>query len=139
MVESRWAVRLLRIILISNGVITLCALPAVFMPTPTMDFYHRSMGLGSLPRGPIVEYLTRSLSAFYAAFGVFTLVIAADLRRFAPLVACWGYTMLGFGAVLLWVDLHAKMPALWTWGEFAYLAIVGTAVSWLQRNLLARH
>lgn len=115
-----------------NGVVTLCALPAVFMPTSTMNQFHHGMGLGELPRGPIVEYLTRSLSAFYVAFGVFTLALTRDLKRNGPLISCWGCTMLGFGAVLLWVDLAAKMPVFWTVGEFVYLMLVGSLVLALQ-------
>jgi hypothetical protein len=84
------AALLLRWLLIFNGAMTLLALPAVFMPTASMDAFHRNLGLGPLPQGPIVEYLTRSVSALYAAFGSLTLVIAWDLRRFGPVVTWWG-------------------------------------------------
>ena len=59
--------RLLRWLLVACGVMTLLALPAVFLPQAAMDAIHRSLGLGPLPEGPIVLYLARSLSAFTIA------------------------------------------------------------------------
>jgi len=115
-------------ILIINGVLTLFALPAVFMPMSWMDAVHQRMGLGPLPEGPIVEYLARSLSGMYAAFGSMTLVLAWDIRRFAPLVTWWGVMAILFGVALLWIDLHAGMPDWWTWGEGPYLIPVGVLV-----------
>ena len=59
---SERAAFLLRCLLIFNGLMTLLALLAVFLPTDWMDGFHRELGLGPLPRRPIVEYLTRSVS-----------------------------------------------------------------------------
>src|SRR5688572_3366178 len=73
---------LLRCLLVLSGVMTLLALPAVFMPTAWMDHFHRGLDLGPLPQKPIIEYLTRSVSFLYAAFGSLTLLIAWDLRRY---------------------------------------------------------
>lgn len=119
---------LLRWLLIANGVLTLLALPAIFLPTSTMDMFHRRLELGTLPEGPIVQYLARSISALYAAFGSLTLVIASDLRRFAPLVTWWGIVAILFGVILLWVDINAPMPAHWTWGEVPYTVLTGMIV-----------
>ena len=126
---------LLRWLLIANGMMTLLALPAVFMPTSWMDMFHRRLELGPLPAGPIVQYLARSVSALYAAFGSLTLVIAWDLRRFAPLVTWWGITAIVFGIILSWVDSNAPMPAHWSWSEVPYTLITGTLVLILQRRM----
>ena len=130
--KSSRASFLLRCLLIFNGVMTLLALPAVFMPTASMDAFHRGLGLGPLPQGPIVEYLTRSVSALYAAFGSLTLVIAWDLRRFGPVVTWWGVMALVFGGILFWVDTIAPMPEHWKWGEGPYLLLTGVVVLVLQ-------
>jgi hypothetical protein len=130
---SSRAAFLLRCLLIFNGVMTLLALSAVFLPTAWMDGFHRNLGLGPLPQGPIVEYLTRSVSALYAAFGSLTLVIAWDLRRFGPLVTWWGVVALVFGGILFWVDTIAPMPDHWKWGEAPYLLLTGAVVLVLQR------
>jgi hypothetical protein len=135
MLTPQRAETLLRWLLIANGVMTLLALPAVFMPTSWMDMFHRRLELGPLPAGPIVQYLARSVSALYAAFGSLTLVIAWDLRRFAPLVTWWGITAILFGAILSWVDSHAPMPAHWSWSEVPYTLITGTLVLILQRRM----
>jgi hypothetical protein len=58
----------------------------VFMPMSWMAATHRWLGLGEMPAGPIVEYLARSQSAFYALVGVLCLVMASDLDRYRPLV-----------------------------------------------------
>lgn len=124
---------LLRCLLIFNGLMTLLALLAVFLPTASMDAFHRGLGLGALPEGPIVEYLARSVSALYAAFGSLTLVIAWDLQRFGPVVTWWGVTAIVFGCLLFWVDTIAPMPEHWKWGEVMYLVLTGAVVLMLQR------
>lgn len=63
-----------------------------------------------------------------------TLVIASDVRRFAPLVTFWGVTAIVFGAVLLGIDLSAGMPAYWTWGDVPYTILVGAVALGLQRR-----
>jgi hypothetical protein len=65
-------VLLLRIV----GVPALFALVAVVMPTTSMAATHRWLGLGEMPTAPVVEYLARSVSAFYALFGALCLVVA---------------------------------------------------------------
>lgn len=122
----------LRLLLLINGIITLMALPAIFLPLPTMDAIHRWLGLGSLPEGPIVPYLARSTSALYAASGVLTLMLVTDLRRYWPLITWWGVMAIVFGLLLFWIDWTSDMPAYWTWGEAGYLLIVGSAVLVLQ-------
>jgi len=124
---------MLRVFLVLCGVLTLFALPAVFMPTEMMDSFHRDLGLGELPKVPIVDYLTRSLSAFYAAFGSLTLVLAWDLVRFRPLVVWWGATALVFGVLLIGIDLHAGMPLEWMLGEGPFLILAGCLVFALLR------
>ena len=113
---------------IFNGILTLCALPAVFLPTSLMESMHQRLGIGPFPDGPIVQYLARSVAGLYAAFGSMTLVLACDVSRFAPLVTWWGITAIAFGGVLFWVDHIAKMPTHWTCGEGPYLFLTGVVV-----------
>lgn len=126
--------RLLRWLLVACGVMTLLALPAVFLPQAAMDAIHRSLGLGPLPEGPIVLYLARSLSAFYAAFGVLTLLLATDVERYAPLVTWWGVIAIVFGTLLIGIDLTAGMPIDWMLGEVMFTICAGIAVLLLQRQ-----
>src|SRR6516164_5480021 len=93
------------------------ALVAVVMPTSWMAATHRWLGLGEMPTGPVVEYLARSLSAFYAVMGALCLVLAADLERYRPLVRFLGVAFALMSVVFLGVDLAAGMPWWWTASE----------------------
>ena len=104
---------LLRIV----GVSALFALVAVFMPVSWMAATHRWLGLGEMPTGPVVEYLARSLSAFYAVMGALCLVLATDLERYRPLVRFLGVAFALMSLVLLGVDLAAGMPWWWSASE----------------------
>src|SRR6516165_6036273 len=109
---DRALVLLLRIV----GVPALFALVAVVIPSSWMAATHRWLGLGEMPTGPVVEYLARSLSAFYAVMGALCLVLAADLERYRPLVRFLGVAFALMSVVLLGVDLAAGMP--WWWSAF---------------------
>jgi hypothetical protein len=104
MLTPRRAQTLLRCLLVFNGLLTISALPAVFLSTAWMDVFHRQLGLGPLPPGTIVQYLARSLSAFYVAYGTLTLVLAWDVARHAPLVTWWGTASITLGVLLFGVD-----------------------------------
>jgi hypothetical protein len=96
---------------------SLFALIPVVMPFSWMAATHRWLGLGEMPTGPVVEYLARSLSAFYAVTGALCLVVAADLERYRPLVRFLGVAFALMSLVLLGVDLAAGMPWWWTASE----------------------
>lgn len=109
--------RILRVLLYIFGGMPLAALLAMVMPTDWMDASHRWLGLGELPRAPIVEYLTRSVSLLYAIFGAFWLYMSVDVRRYAPLIAFGSIVAGASGVVLVGVDLWAGMPHFWTFTE----------------------
>jgi hypothetical protein len=104
---------LLRIV----GVTALLALVPVFMPFSWMVATHRWLGLGEMPTAPVVEYLARSVSAFYALFGALCLVLATDLERYRPLVRFLGVAFALMSVVLLGVDVAVGMPWWWTPSE----------------------
>jgi pseudouridine-5'-phosphate glycosidase len=54
------------ILLRASAVLLLTAVIPVVMPFVWMKDIHRQLGMGELPEGPIIGYLTRSLSAMYA-------------------------------------------------------------------------
>ena len=62
--------RLLKLILQINGGVMSMALFAVFLRHDQMAAIHEWLGLGNFPEGIIVDYLARSLSAFYAIMGI---------------------------------------------------------------------
>jgi hypothetical protein len=115
---------------LSGGVIALAFL-AVIMPGEWMVSTHAMLGMGELPRAPIVEYLTRSLAALYGFHGVLLLIIAGDPIRYRDLVWYVAAMNVSFGIMLLSIDLYAGMPALWTLFEGPPIAAMGVAIGWL--------
>ncbi len=113
--------------------VMLLALPAVFMPLDSMAATHRWLGLGDFPGGPLVEYLARSTSLLYVLLGALFLVIASDLRRYAPIVRFFGAAFAVFGLVMAGIDLRVGMPLYWTLGEGPPAIALGLAMLWLGR------
>jgi hypothetical protein len=82
-----------------------------------MDAVHRAVGMGPMPRGPLVEYLTRSLSALYVTWAPVLWVLSSDVRRYLPLVrlSAWIRVVLGVGLLVL--DIAVGMPLPWILAE----------------------
>jgi len=104
------------------GIGSLFALVPVVMPFSWMAATHRWLGLGVMPTGPVVEYLARSLSAFYALVGALCLVMASNLDRYRPLVRFFGLCLALLGIVFTGVDLAAGMP--WWWTALASASVI---------------
>ena len=98
-----------------------------------MTATHRWLGLSEMPTGPVVEYLARSLSAFYALMGALCLVLATDLERYRPLVRFLGAAFALMSLVLLAVDLAAGMPWWWTASEGPGGVVFGALLFYLAR------
>ena len=127
--------RILSALLRFGGTVVVLAFPTMLLPGDWMAAAHRWLGLGELPRTPIVEYLARSTSALYGFHGVLLLIVARDPQRYRPIV-CYIATMnVLFGAMLLAIDLHAGMPALWTLVEGPGIAALGVILAWLLRSV----
>ena len=125
----------LRILLQIIGVVFLVALLAVVMPTPWMDTIHRRLGLGELPRAPIVEYLTRSLSLMYALLGALFLYMARDVRRYASLVSFFAAVSIVAGGILLGIDLYAGLPLDWIVFEGPVAVVLSVVLLVLARRV----
>lgn len=126
--------KVLRGLLWFYGVSTLMALGAVFMPLSWMADTHRWLGLGEMPIAPVVEYLARSLSTFYAFFGALCLVLATDLNRYRPLVRFLGAAIAVMSLVAVCVDVAAGMPWWWTASEGPPGIVLGTLMFYLARH-----
>jgi hypothetical protein len=113
------------------GVSALFALVAVCMPFSWMAATHRWLGLGEMPTAPVVEYLARSLSAFYAFFGAVCLLAASDLERYRPLVRFLGAASILMGLVYLGIDLAAGMPWWWIASEGPGTVVFGALLFFL--------
>lgn len=128
---ERWLSGVLRL----AGAVLLLASGAVFLPTDWMAATHAWLGLGSFPRSPILEYLTRSASALYAIKGGLYLVLSSDVTRHAVVILYVAWSTVVFGLGMLALDLHAGMPWYWTLGEGPPITAVGLLLLWLCRRL----
>jgi hypothetical protein len=123
------------IILRVIGVCGLLAIPAIVLPYSWMNAIHDIVGLGELPDAPIVSYLARSLSAFYAIVSTITLFVSCDIRRYRSFVKLWAIIVIVTGFVLLGIDIAAEMPTSWTASEGPPTIAIGLIVLWLQRKI----
>jgi hypothetical protein len=126
--------KVLVILLRLLGVTALFALLAVVLPASWMAATHRWLGLGEMPTGSVVEYLARSVSAFYALLGALCLVMASDLERYRPLVRLFGVAFALLGIFFTGVDLVAGMPWWWTAIEGPRALAVGALIYFLARS-----
>ncbi len=106
--------RFLRLFLRMIGTASLLAIAAVVMPYAGMDAIHEWLGMGQLPSDPIVGYLARSTSAFYALLGGLLWVVSFDPRRCRPALQYLGVAIIVFGVALLAIDLLEGMPVFWS-------------------------
>jgi hypothetical protein len=127
--------RALVVLLRAGGVVTCTAFLAVLLPTDWMAAIHEGLGLGPFPRAAVVDYLARSVAAFYGFHGVLLFVIASDPARHGRIVRYVGVMNVVFGAMLVGIDLDAGMPVYWTLAEGPPVIAIGIAVLYLSRSL----
>src|SRR5262245_25198253 len=108
------------------------------MPVSWMAATHQWLGLGEMPTAPVVEYLARSLSAFYALVGALCLVVASDLERYRFLVRFLGAAFALMSVVFLGVDLAAGMPWWWSASEGPGGVVFGGLLFLLARSPVAQ-
>lgn len=126
---------LLRLVLRVIGGVSMVALVAVVMPYTWMNATHEGLGLGPLPDEPIVGYLARSLSAFYALFGGLLWMLSYDLQRHRPTLCFLGSVTMIFGLLLLGIDWVEGLPLFWRVGEGPWVIAIGAAILFLARRI----
>ena len=82
--NDRYVLLFLRVI----GGISLLAFAAAVMPETWIVETAEALGFDPFPFSPLTFYLARNLSLLYGFVGAFLLVVALDLDRYRPLVAC---------------------------------------------------
>ncbi len=128
------AERLLRLAVRVVGGVALVAVGCVVMPGGWMDAIHQWLGMGELPGEPVVGYLARSVSAFYALFGGLLWVVSFDLRRHRLVLDYLGVAITLFGLALLGVDIIEGMPLWWVLAEGPFNIAFGILVLVLNRR-----
>jgi hypothetical protein len=127
--------RALKIFLRSVGFVAALAAFGVVMPYAWMNDIHQVLGLGVLPDAPIVGYLARSTSAFYALYGGLLWVLSLNLSRYRPLLSCVGIGTILLGVALTGVDRVEGLPFFWQVVEGPFDMAAGTILLLLARSL----
>ena len=129
--QERFPQVLLRVI----GTAGLLAIPFVMLPYSWMDVIHQGLGLGRLPDAPIVGYLARSASAFYAILGGLFWTISFDLHRHRLVLGYVGSAAVLFGVAMLAADFAVGMPIWWSLSEGPLNVAFGTTFVWFSWRL----
>ena len=117
-----------------SGSFTSLAFLAMLLPVDWMDAIHRALGLGELPRAPVVDYLARSVAALYGFHGALLLLVSTNLVKYRDIVWFIAILNIVFGAMIVAIDLHAGMPMFWTLFEGPSLIVFGMVIAWLNRS-----
>lgn len=124
----KWLLRL-------SGGVELLAIPFIVFPLAGMNAVHdRWLGMGSLPSGPIVEYLARTLSTVYAVHGAVLVGLSMNVVRYRPVIELVGVLHVWAGVTFLGIDLASGMPWYWTACEGPPVAAGGFLIAYLARK-----
>jgi hypothetical protein len=131
--------RLLQLFLQIVGTFALFAIPCVLMPYSWMNAIHSALGMGELADQPVVGYLARSTSAFYALLGGLFWVVSLDLRRYRAVIRYLGVAVVLIGCALLVVDLMEGMPWWWSLAEGPFNIVFGVLMLLLSGSIPQNH
>jgi hypothetical protein len=123
--------RLLALFLRAAGSVTALAFASVVMPRAWMEASHEWLGMGSMPRGAVVDYMIRQASTVYGLQGIALWLLASDVERYRPLIRFTGWSFLLVSPIFVAIDSVAGMPWFWILGDGVCCAGLGAIVLWL--------
>ena len=123
------------IILRVVGSVSLLALIFVFVPYSWMNTIHFQLGMGELPSNPIVGYLARSTSAFYALLGALLIVTSFNIQKHIEILKFLGIAISLMGLLLFWIDWYEGMPLFWKVWEGPFVFFLGIVLFFLSRSV----
>jgi len=119
---------LLQLLLRLFGTSSLLALIFVAAPRGWMLDIHADLGMGDMPDAPVVWYLARSTSAFYAMLGGLFWTLSFDPVRYRPVLSYLGAAIVCFGLALFVIDYLEGLPAFWWLWEGTVVTAFGVAI-----------
>ncbi len=126
---------MLNFVLRVMGTSSLFALIFVAAPYRWMNSIHMALGMGELPDTPVVGYLARSTSAFYALLGGLFWVLSFDIVRHRRVLSYLGVAITTLGVVFLAVDWLEGLPSFWKIWEGPFVTVFGLTILALSRNI----
>jgi hypothetical protein len=128
------AEKILKWLLVVLGGMASTAVVPMVMPFAWLQGANDALGLAPLADTPLTQYLTRSLSAVYALFGVMTIYIGLDVRRYRRLIVVVGWLTGLLGLALIVIDFAVGMPPSWSWGEGPPTVVGAGFMVWLAKR-----
>jgi hypothetical protein len=116
------------------GLVEILAFGAVVMPRSWMEVSHAWLGLGEMPVGTIIMFLSRRASYVYGVHGISLWILASDVVRFRPLVKLNGVSFLVAAPVYFVIDITSGTPHFWTVIDTLGCAFFGGTLLWLDRG-----
>jgi hypothetical protein len=117
-----------RLALLAAGAFDRLAWGTLLLSDDAMASAHQALGLGELPRSPIVGYLARTASIQYGLHGLLLWIVSMNVTRYAALVPWLGGLKLLQALAIALVDATGGMPLWWTIVEPMCLAFAGVAL-----------
>ena len=117
------------------GSASLLAVFFTMIPYSWMDSIHGWLGMGRLPNEPVVGYLARSTSAFYALMGGLLWILSFDLRRYRSVLIYLGVAFTLFGVLLSVFDWVEGMPRFWSICEGPFDIVFGLVIFFFGRRI----
>jgi hypothetical protein len=114
------------------GLLDLLALIAVLLPHSSMSVIHQALGLGAFPEQPIVGYLARCTSIWYASYGLLLWFVSCNVEKYSLLITCLAATMFLQGFIVVGIDVAEGMPDWWIAIEGPCCSSLGAALLLLQ-------
>jgi len=118
----------LQLILRLFGTSSLFALVFVAAPRGWMQEIHVALGMGEMPDAPVVWYLARSASAFYAILGGLFWVLSFDPAGHRTVLRYLGWAIVLFGLSLYLIDYLEGLPLFWWTFEGSVVTTFGAAI-----------
>jgi hypothetical protein len=116
------------------GAVELLAFVAVVMPRSWMEASHAWLGLGEMTGGAVTTFMIRQASYTYGMHGISLWILAADVKRFRPLVLLNGISFLLAAPVFYIIDHTSGLPLWWALMDAGGCGFFGAAILWLNRG-----
>lgn len=129
------AEKILVVLLRISGVGALFAIPFIFVPFSWMESIHAWLGLGQMMHSPMIEYLARSLSAFYAISGGLFLITALDVRKSRQVLMYLGVVISILGILFILIGYMADLPWWWIYLEGPPTILFGLSLPFLLNKM----
>lgn len=118
-----------------TGATEVLAFISVVMPRAWMESSHAWLGMGTMPDGPLMDFMIRQASYAYGMHGVSLWILATNVKRFRKLITFNGLSFLLAGPVFFIIDYTTGMPMWWTLSDSLACFALGAALLWFNRRI----